>query len=331
MLYPAFPKVGSGDCIGVFAPSAGVGHKLESFDTSLRTISECGYSIKEQGNLRADALRPDTGMNRARDFASLVADPSVKTIISAAGGEFCLETLPYIDAELFAENPKWFCGASDPTSILYYLTTKLDIATIYGFNAGTFDWNPLHKFQENALSIIQGDIVKQGSFDKYDNNRDFSKSGVSLEGDVYWNLYNADDNGIDISGRLIGGCSDVLSSVIGTPYDHTEAFLERYKDEGIIWYFDPFEANPISLHLTMLQFKYAGWFDNAKAVIIGRIMFDGGYSTEDFAELLKDDFDCPFVLNADIGHVKPCMTLVNGSYANIKCRDGKTELTMELR
>lgn len=327
MLYPSFPT----KAIGIFAPSAGVGHKIASFNKSLNNISASGLKIKEIGNVRADALRPDSGMNRGENFNNLVSNNNIEMIISAAGGEFCLECLPYIDCKNFTNNPKWVCGASDPTSILYYLTTACDVATIYGFNAGTFDWEPLHPFQERALSIINGKVVTQHSFDKYDDNRDFSKEELTLDGEVYWELYNCSDKKLDVSGRLIGGCSDVIAMLPGTPYDHTAEFLDRYADEGIIWYFDPFEANPISLHLLMLRLKYAGYFRNTKAVIFGRIMFDGGYSSEEFMEELINDFDCPIIFNADIGHVKPCMTLINGSVAHLTCEDGKATLDMELK
>lgn len=331
MKFPNFPTNKNQTIIGVCAPSAGVGHKLESFDKSISTLTAHVGPVTEEGNVRVDALRPDTGANRGTAFNRLIENKDVSCIVSASGGEFCMDVLPYIDAELIKANPKWVCGASDPTSILYYITTGLDIATIYGFNAGSFDWEPLHEFQTNALSILSGNIVTQNSFDKYDGRRDFSATGVELQTDVEWKLYNCQEGKLDVTGRLIGGCSDVLSNIIGTPYDCTDDFLNRYSDEGIIWYLDPFEANPISFHLFLLKLKYAGYLRNAKAVIIGRIMFDGGYSDEDFAELIAEDLDCPFVLGADIGHVDPCMTLINGSTARIQVSEGRGRIEMELR
>ncbi|MCF0141435.1 MAG: LD-carboxypeptidase [Mogibacterium sp.] len=328
MIYPDFLE--KGDSIGICAPSAGVGHKLGSFDASLETLQSLNVSIKEAGRVRVDSLRPDTACGRGRAFNSLVEDASVKTIISASGGEYCFDVLPFIDTETFCRNPKWFCGASDPTSILYYLTTKCDVATIYGFNAGSFDWEPLHDFQRNAMSILSGDIVTQQSFEKYDDCRDFSQSGAELTGDVYWELYNCENNALDVEGRMIGGCSDVLENIFGTPYDGTSEFLAKYKDDGFIWYLDPFETNPIAFHRFILKMKYMEYLDGAKAVVIGRIMFPGDYSSSDYVELLKEDLDCPFVFNADIGHVKPCMTIINGSVGRIKCENGKASLDMKM-
>ena len=346
MFYPNFPKANNNDTIGICAPSAGVGHKLESFDASLDSFRELGLKIKETESVRVDGLRPSSGEQRGKEFNSLVSDPDVKMIISASGGEYCIETLPYIDADLFKGNPKWVVGASDPTNILYYLTTVLDISTIYGINAGSLDWRPHHIFQSNALSILQGNIVSQNSFEEYDSSGTFgAMSDVRLDTPVYWELYNTknysaisesapdvtpSEDELDVTGRIIGGCSDIIFNLVGTPYDGTALFLDKYAGDGIIWYFDAFVANPNQLHASLLKMKYAGFFRNTKAVIFGRIMFPGDFPKEDYIELISMDLDCPFIFNADIGHVKPCMTIINGSIAHLKCSNGKGSLSMSL-
>lgn len=75
----------------------------------------------------------------------MVTDDNVDMIMCAAGGDFALEMLPYVNSENILNNPKWIMGASDPTSLLYYVTTKLDIATLYGHNAGGYDVKKLDK------------------------------------------------------------------------------------------------------------------------------------------------------------------------------------------
>ena len=41
--------------------------------------------------------------------------------------------------------------------------------------------------------------------------------------------------------------------------------------------------------------------------------------------------DVPFVLEADIGHVKPCFTLINGALGHITVENGRAKLEMELK
>ena len=46
--------------------------------------------------------------------------------------------LDYIDFDIIKNKPKWIEGFSDPTGILFPITTKYDIATIYGNNFKSF-------------------------------------------------------------------------------------------------------------------------------------------------------------------------------------------------
>lgn len=333
MLYPEFPK--KNETIGICAPSAGVGHKIESFELSLEALREHGYEIRETASVRVDGARSASAELRATEFHSLLNDSGVKAIIAATGGDYNMEMLPYINEELIKANPKWMCGYSDPTNILYYMTTKLDIATIYGFNAGTFDWRPLHSSQTNALAILAGNLVDQPSFPLWDSTKDWDS--VKLDTPVSWDLYLPGEdepsrNPWDCSGRLIGGCTDIISKLIGTPYDGTVDFINRYSSDGFIWYFDTFDMSPEVLHLTMLQMKYAGYFKNAKTIIFGRVMFPGEAADSDYINLLKISLgDIPFIWGADIGHTKPAMTIINGAIGNLHCESGAALLKMSTR
>ena len=332
MIYPQFPQ--TGETIGICAPSAGVGHKLDSFDESLSAIASLGYNIKETASVRVDSLRPASGKVRAEEFHALMSDNDVRSIIAATGGEYDYEVLPYLNKNIISSNPKWFCGYSDPTNIMYYMTTALDIATIYGFNAGSFDWSPLHEYQKNALAVLSGNIVTQHSYELWDSNKDWSE--VKLDTPVRWDLYvpgqaAACVDEFEVTGRIIGGCTDVIAKLIGTPFDGTASFTERYADDGFIWYFDTFEMNANALYLTMLQMKLAGFFRNAKAIIFGRVMLPAGSTEEEFVDNLRLAFDdIPFIWGADIGHTKPAMTMINGAIGHLRCRDGAAVIEQEL-
>ncbi len=136
MIYPKFLENNS--TIGIAPMSAGVGHKIESFDKSLSRLKSETYKIKEEGKVRINDLRAGSGKERADALHKLFQDDDVDMIICASGGDFCIETLPHIDLDIIKDNPKWFLGASDPTSICFMVTTKLDIATLYGYNAGSY-------------------------------------------------------------------------------------------------------------------------------------------------------------------------------------------------
>lgn len=346
MIFPDFPK--RGDVIGICAPSSGVGHKTESFDRSLDCLRAQGYEIKETASVRSEDDRSADAETRGREFDQLMADKNVKAVISASGGDYNIEMLPYIDSGLIREDPKWISGASDPTNILYYVTTKLDIATMYGFNAGTFDWVPVHQFQKNALSILKGDLVTQESFPMYQGARTFSDD-AELDTPVRWRLLlpentRKEESGVlshsgsmaesqgrfYVTGRLIGGCSDCILNLIGTPYDGTGDFLKRYEDEPVIWYLDDFAMDAPSLLRFIIQMEYCGYMKNAAAIVIGRVMFPGLSEDQDYMDELAGGIGVPVIFNADIGHVKPAFTLINGATGTFTFDNGRGSLTMRL-
>ncbi len=338
MIYPDFP--GRGDVIGICAPSAGIGGKADSFDLSMEALESIGFYTYETDCVRSDEYPSAPADVRGDEFNSLFADEDISIVMAAAGGDYTVEMLPYIDQDLIRSCPKWFAGYSDPTAIEMLLTTKLDIATIYGVNAGAWDWRPFHQFLVNALDIMTGNLITQYSFDRYAANGFDEEAGrYIMDTPVEWTLLVPHDGEfeeedyLDVTGRLIGGCIDVIDWMIGTPYEDLKGFTERYADDGFIWFFDNFELNPMNLMYAATKMKLMGLFDNARAVIFGRVCFPGDADDFDYLVQLERVFgemDIPVIWNADIGHTKPSMTLINGSMAHLMMEDGTAALEMEL-
>lgn len=325
MKYPDFLQ--KGNTIGITALSAGVGHKIESFDLSINNLKKNGFEIIETKNVRNDSEISSSDEQRASQLDELMLNKDVKMVICAAGGDFLIEALPKINLKNIENNPKWFMGYSDPSTLLHLITTKLDIATIYGVNAGSFAQEELHKSLKNNVEIIKGNIVEQESFDLYEKEQIEGQYKYNLTEKVYWENINGDFNE---EGRIIGGCIDCLRFLLGTPYDYTKQFINKYKEDGIIWYLDVFSMSSEELYCTLFQMKQAGWFENIKGVIIGRVLFPREFSMT-YQEILKRFFkDIPVIFNADIGHVSPRMTIINGAYAKIESKNGKGKINFEL-
>lgn len=331
MKYPKFLTDGS--TIGVTAMSAGVGKKLEEYELSIENIKRNGFKIVESDSVRVNHYISNTGEVRANELDSLITNDDVDMIVCAAGGDFAFEMLPFVKDKNIVENPKWIMGASDPTSLLYYVTTKLDIATMYGHNAGSYDAKNLHESNKISLEYIKGNLTKQNSYPLYESNKGSRTiDGYNLDTLVVYENINGD---MDVTGRLIGGCIDVLKDIIGTKYDGTLDFIEKYKDDGIIWYFDNFALSSDAFYNTLLQMKYAGWFKYTKGIVVGRVMYpEINFEDLSYQEALKKAFvdtDIPIVFNADIGHVVPKMTLINGAIAHIIVKDGKGSIEFQLK
>lgn len=328
MLYPKFLE--KNDIIGITAPSQGVGNNLKSFEKSLNNLRKYGYNIKETESVRNKGITSTTGEKRSVELDELITDKNVKMIICASGGDFLVDMLPFVNWDNIRKNPKWIMGYSDPTALLYITTTKLDIATLYGCNAGSFDQTNLHDCLKNNLKILSGNILEQKSFKLYQKNWLEETDGYNLTEPVYWESLNAEE--IDITGRIIGGCLDCLKDLIGTPYDCTKTFIEKYKEDGIIWYFDVCELSVEVFYRTLFQMKEAGWFKYMKGMIVGRVAIPSCfYKDLSYQGALKKLFpNIPLIFNADIGHVPPKMTVINGSMACIRCKNGEGVLIQTL-
>lgn len=308
--------------LGITAPSSGVGDDIESFEKSLSQLKKAGFSIVETDNVRSLQTPSSPARVRAREFMQLWEEESVGFILSASGGDFLEEMLPYLEWEQLKKEPKWVQGYSDNTGILFPLTTKLDIATIYGPNAGGFDMTKLHDSLENTIEYMKGKLVDQASYEKYQQGWGDGTDGYDLNTPVKYNLPNGD---IDVTGRVLGGCLDILQFLKGTPYEDVKGFIERYKEDGIVWYFDIFAMKAEDVAHTIWSMKQAGWFETTKAIIVGRVCFPSTMMEMSYEDAFLRVFgkEMPLVTEADVGHVKPMWTMVNGAMCHLKCADGK--------
>ena len=326
MIYPEFLKKDS--TIGICAPSSAIFPDDLEFDISLQRLKSEGYNIKETAHVRTGLIESSPAPIRGEEFNQLIADGEVDAIICASGGDFLISMLPYVDYEAIKKTPKWVQGYSDPTSLLYSITTKCDVATIYGANAGGFWMNVLDESVKNGLKRLRGDIPVQNSFELYETDRSGRNGGYNLTEPVKWVCPNGD---FSAKGRLIGGCMDCLVDLIGTRFDGTRAFIERYKDDGILWYFDIFALKAENVHNTLFRMKDMGFFDHASGFIFGRVCFPGTFADISYIDAARKILgDAPMVFEADIGHVSPKFTVINGALGEVKCQYGKGSLKISL-
>lgn len=328
MNYPNFIKLNK--TIGICAPSAGVGDKLDEFNESIQILKNEGYKIKETKSVRNNNQRSASAKIRAKELDELICDKKVDMVITAAGGDYMYETLPYINYEHIKNNPKWLMGYSDPTNLLFTVTTSLDIATLYGFNASSYYLKNNSRAQKTNLNYLKGKITKQNSYKKYVDFIEQCNGKTEYDRDVKW-VSNA--KALTIDGRCIGGCFDVIDKIIGTKYDKLNDFIERYKDDGIVYYFDVFSMSALNFYLSLLQMKNAGYFKYCKGVLIGRVAIPT-IENKDLDYIKAADKalkGIPHICDMDIGHSKPHMTMINGALIHVDYKDNKGSISFKLK
>lgn len=337
MIYPKF--IDKGDYIGVAAPSDGKVNKLDlvRLDSAYQKLRELGFNVLESNNVRCSFKgRSASGRDRAKYLEELFFNDDIKIIISASGGDFLLEILSYIDFSVIIDNPKWFCGYSDNTGLGFVITTMLDIASMYSDNISCFGMDKWHNSVSNFLEILKGNIMEQRNFSRYQSNYLEYKTGLegyNLDSLVCWRNLNGEDS-LKLRGRLIGGCLDVLLSLVGTKYDYVSEFVERYEDDGIIWFLESCELSSEQMIRGLWQLREADWFKYVNGFIFGRPIMRKSFYDIDYEEAIKfslDVFDVPIIVDVDFGHTNPRMTLINGSYVEIESSKGKGNIKMSLK
>ena len=123
--------------------------------------------------------------------------------------------------------------------------------------------------------------------------------------------------------------SDLIKNILGTKFDKTKDFIEKYKEDGIVWFFDIFESSTPELVRTMWQMKNAGYFEYCKGILVGRSLFLREEYGIDLPKAFKqglDGLNIPVIYDMDIGHVAPQLPIIIGGKINVTSSKGKGTL-----
>ena len=332
MIFPEYIK--PGDTIAVTAPSQGVVEEVDiaGFNSAKAQLEQKGYKVIFTDNVfKSDGHgRSSDKYTRAKEFMKLIEDDEVKYICSAKGGDFLMEMLPYLDFEVIKNNPKWIQGYSDNTNLTMAITTKCDIATVYCNNFGAYGMQEWHKSIMENLEILEGKRNSQENYEFYE--ADFREKITGLESfnateptNIFAYCGNDKAETAEFSGRLIGGCMDVVIDLLGSKYEEARKFVEKYKEEGTIWYLESFLNNSEGVVRNLWKMKEMGYFDYTKGIIFGRELFYTNYSQTEFYEacmLVLSELNVPVIFGADIGHKAPQMCMINGANYNVHYEKG---------
>lgn len=344
MRYPDF--LPEGGTIGFIAPSCGcaVEPYKTAFDNAQHKLKEMGYQLLlgancyEASGVGISNTPEKCGQEVMECFLSGKAD----CVISCGGGELMCEILPYVDFDRLASaKPTWFMGYSDNTNMTYLLATLADTAAVYGPCAGAFGMEPWHRSLRDAFGILTGQELTVKGYETWERE--------SLKGPenplAPYNLTEKKlirsyvgkrpvSTKLCFQGRLLGGCMDCLVNLLGTRFDKTREFAERYREDGIIWFLESCELNVFSIRRAMWQMEQAGWFRYAKGFLIGRPQNGEPMMGLDRYEAVLETagrLNVPVIMDVDLGHLPPMMPLVTGSVADVTVEGNDIVIAMDFR
>jgi len=331
-----YPKLIFPITIGVTAPSSGVRKSLHNIlEEAIKAMNTRNYKVIQTPNIwKKNKVRSDYPVKRAEEFMNLLNNDKVSIVIPPWGGELAIEILEYIDYKNL--NTKWIMGYSDISLLLLSITLKSGIATAHGTNfidmRGS-NMDDTTKMWTTVLSTTINSEVTQYSSEKFQSEWDFTNLTphvFNFTDKTEWKSINKKS---EFSGRLLGGCIDVIRHLIGTEYGNINKFQEELiNNEPILWYFENCSLSPVELKRSLIQMRLAGWFKNCSGILFGRTAIEkdnNSYSIKEVYDEIYEDLSLPIVFDIDCGHLPPQMTLVNGAWSNVKVKSGKGTLTQK--
>lgn len=344
-----YPKpLKKGSTIAICAPSGGVSVHMHKYLKKAKThLEKKGYEIEEGETIwNLDKCVSAPKEERAKELQSFLLDDSIDAIIPPKGGSFLMEILPLLNwTKLKKSKPKWMLGHSDISTLLFAYTLQTGYATAHGANylqLSSFESDPLTNKCFDILSASALSSINQVSSSYHRLLRpqqQTPKLDEAFAKPTEWKLLSNASNQIrqnsSFSGRLIGGCLNTLSILVGTPFAPLEEFSNKYcHEEGFIWYFESFKRDAANIYRELWQMKMKGWFEHTNGVLIGRPYYCT--DTDDFLltdayHKIFDDLNIPVIYDVDIGHVPPQLTLVNGAFATVDFSNGKGTVDMTLK
>lgn len=254
-------------------------------------------------------------------------------LIACGGGELMCEVVPYMDFERMKHAaPKWYMGYSDNTNFTFLSAILMDTAAIYGPCAPTFGMEPWHDSISDAWNLLCGKIDTVKSYGLWEKESLKDEEHPLLpynitEPSIIHKFPNED---VEMEGRLIGGCMDVLQMYPGTPYDKVKEFNEKYKEDGFIWFLESCDLNIMSIRRAIWQFKQAGWFEHLKGFLIGRPLCFGeeAFGIDQYRAVtdLLSEYNVPIIMDLDIGHLAPMMPLICGGTAKVSVKGNEVKI-----
>jgi muramoyltetrapeptide carboxypeptidase LdcA involved in peptidoglycan recycling len=274
----------------------------------------------------------------------MLLDDTLQAIVPPWGGELLIDILPLLDFDALKHAmPKWIIGYSDLTTLMLPYTLLTHAATVHGSNLlETPNRMPMGELTHwcDVLMLPAGASITQQPASRYQT--DFvdwrahpETSAWQRSEPVIWKCLHHEDEphySLVVSGRLIGGCLDVITMLPASTYGNVTRFAQESAPEGLLLYLENADGNTAQFCRMLHCIRLAGWCDKANAIMIGR---SGGSQLREFTlrDCLLDalgDLPIPVIYDMDIGHVPPQLILINGALASLHFCGMHHQLTQTL-
>jgi muramoyltetrapeptide carboxypeptidase len=326
------PRVRPGDAVAIVSPSApGIALWPHRADRGARYLESLGLRVKVMPNASgADGWVSASAKARADDIHRAFADDEVAVVLASTGGNHSNQLLPHLDYDLIASHPKVFQGYSD-VSLLHWAFLKF---------AG------LRTFHGPVLAVELGEFPHPFEYtDSHLRAAWFAEEPLRFEAAPGWTDEFVPWNGRDDVVRarelrpssgwktLSGGVAEgpLLGGAIETICWHVKGSETWIDPSGAILVLESSPETPSPGHVDayLTDLEQLGVLDSLAALVVGRPI---GFEPEDVEALWRTVAErtrsagIPVLVNVDVGHADPMLTLPLGAPARLDADEQVLEL-----
>lgn len=288
-----------GDMIGVIAPSDPItGEKQEELMQAKAMLEKDGFQVKLSKHIFSNTLGYSaTVEEKAADLHQMFADPEVKMVWCARGGENCNSLFDLLDFDLIRKNPKIFCGYSDITSLANVIYAKTGLVTFNGTNFKTVATDETDYSYEEAKKRFVDGSLELGQGEEYTAIKEGTAEGILVGGNL------------SLTRGLVAGNYTI-------DFQDKILFLEELS----------FESGPALVSNFLYYMKQNGVFDKIRGLWLGH--YDNPIPLEKIVlDVLGDKISFPIVKCNHFGHTEKKTVIPIGTRA---CIDTSKKEMVEL-
>jgi len=320
-----------GSRVFLAAPSSGVDRSVwPRLELVISSLEARGLVVEEGPCLRQqhkNASAPAAA--RAHELMSALLRDDLDAVLPPWGGELAIEILGMLEWErLRGTRPKWLAGFSDLSTLMVPLRVLAGWASAHGPNTMELVSNESEALVQKLFEVLfapAGATIEQRASrawqKQYRRFEEHPRATYDLTEPTRWWMLDGRPS-VEVEGRLIGGCLDTVVHLAGTPYGDVAALNASSRD-GCIVFLENCDLPPVVVSRALHQLQYAGWFRGLDALLLGRSNGPEAKSDDDlsYVEAVRQaigHLECPVLMDVDIGHRAPQMTLVQGAVARVK-------------
>ncbi len=293
-----------GDTIGLIAPAGKINQdRIEKASNNLKSL---GFKVKyNKSILEVKGYLAGSDSRRLKELHAMYEDPAIAGIWCVRGGYGATRILDQLDFSLIKKNPKPLLGYSDITALLNTIYQKTGSPCFHAPVGSSSFTNYTKEHLAPIFGLNEPHLINLASQNE--------KEGLNKQ--VYKSFQI---NPGTAQGKLAGGNLSLLVSLIGTKH--------QVRTTNRIVFIEDIGEEPYRVDRMLTQLLSAGFFEKAKAVVLG--IFAGCHRKNEIdltlAEVITDrikPLKIPSVYGFSFGHIDNQCTFPIGAAAEFNANN----------